>query len=66
MEADLGKLRAVDYFADSYIDSLGIVTLIADIESHFGVTFSMESYDDPGFATVGGLAAIIETLRADR
>jgi acyl carrier protein len=66
VESDPTQLRAVDYFAAGYVDSLGIVTLIRDIENELGVTFTMEAYDDPGFSTVGGLADIVEALRADR
>ncbi len=54
----------MDYLSAGYVDSHGTVELIVELEGHFGIVFSIEGYEDPRFLTVGGLAEIVEALRA--
>lgn len=52
-------MARADYFAAQYIDSFGVVMLISEIESHFGMRFSERDFQDRRFSTVSGLADII-------
>lgn len=56
----------VDYFEAGWIDSLGIVELVADIEDHFGLRFDERHFQDRRFATVSGLASIVREIRDPR
>jgi acyl carrier protein len=56
--------RTVDYLTRGLIDSMGLVTLIMDVETHFGITLAAEHMQSDAFLTIGGLAGIIETLRS--
>ena len=53
----------VNYFEAELIDSLGVIELITDIESHFGIAFTERHFQDRRFSTVDGLAEIIRSLR---
>jgi acyl carrier protein len=53
---------AVDYFAAGLIDSLQVVELIAAAEEKFGVRFEDTHFQERRFATIGGIAEIIEEL----
>lgn len=52
----------VHYLDGGLIDSLGIVTMIAELESALGVTFSAEDMESYEFQTVGGLIGILDRL----
>ena len=49
-----------NYFECAWIDSLKFVFFINDIEAHFDVHFSNSEFQNRGFATIDGLAIIIE------
>lgn len=53
---------SVAYLDVGLIDSLGIVTLISELESKLGVQFSAEDMQSYEFVTVGGLIAILDRL----
>lgn len=50
------------YLDGGLIDSLGIVTMIAEFETALGVTFSAEDLESYEFQTVGGLIGILDRL----
>lgn len=41
------------------LDSMGAVSLITDLESHFGLTFQDEDLDGSAFATVESLCDLV-------
>ena len=49
----------VHYLDEGLIDSLGIVTLITEIESSLGINLTAEEMQSFEFQTVGGLIGII-------
>lgn len=53
---------ATNYFEAGLIDSLGVVGLVADIEKAFSIRFEDRHYQEPRFATIGGLAELIRSL----
>lgn len=53
------RLDVFNYFEAGWIDSMGIIELIADAEARFGMQFSHEDFQDRRFATLGGLAAMV-------
>lgn len=57
--ADTDLNHHIELFDRGYLDSLGIVSLTAQIEQTFGVALTEEDYFDPRFTTIAGLAAII-------
>lgn len=57
----------VNYFESGWIDSLGVIEFILDIESHFHINFSAEHFQDRRFSIIKGLAEIIyELLKSKR
>lgn len=52
----------VHYLDDGLIDSLGIVTLISELEAKLGIQFSAEDMQSYEFQTVGGLIGILDRL----
>jgi len=48
-----------NYFDAGAIDSLGVIELIEDAETSFGVRFSQSDFQDRRFPTIDGLADII-------
>lgn len=53
---------AVPYLDNGLIDSLGIITMIAEFESALGVAFSAEDMQSYEFQTVGGLIRILDRM----
>jgi D-alanine--poly(phosphoribitol) ligase subunit 2 len=50
----------LNYFEAGWIDSLGIIELITEIEDCFKIRFSPKDFQDRRFSTIGGLAQIIK------
>ncbi|WP_127015404.1 acyl carrier protein [Anoxybacter fermentans] len=53
-------IETLNYVESGYIDSLGIIKFIVEIEDEFGIEFSDEEIADPSFKTVGGLIKLVE------
>lgn len=49
----------VNYFESGWIDSMGVIDLVAEVEGHFGIQFAHEDFQDRRFPTIGGLAELI-------
>lgn len=56
---------AFDYIDGALLDSFGIVEMVTEFESQFGIAFSTEDLQSPRFRTIGGLIDIIEHRRAE-
>lgn len=54
-----------NYFEKGYVDSLGLIVMIGEIEEHFGIQFSNDQFTDKSFATVSGLAEAIKKRIGD-
>ena len=52
----------VNYLDERLIDSVSVIELITAAEEKYNVGFSGEAFDDPRFASIAGLAQIIEEL----
>ena len=52
----------VSYLDTGVIDSLGIVTLITELEAKLDVRFSAEDMQSYEFQSVGGLVSILDRL----
>ena len=55
---------ACDYFAAGLIDSLAVVELISELEGRYFIRFKDSHFQERRFSTIGGVAEIIEELRA--
>lgn len=53
-------IEAVNYVEEGYVDSLGIIQFVTEIEEEFKVSFSGEELSSPDFHLVGGLISLIE------
>ena len=51
-----------DYYKQGLVDSFGIIELIADIESHFSITFEDADFKKPEFRKINGLKNIVEQI----
>lgn len=56
--------RQINLWEGGYVDSIGVVELIAHIETTFEVALPDESLFDPDFANVDGIARIVCGLPA--
>lgn len=52
-------IMSLDYVETGYVDSIGLVSFIATIEDEYGIEFSNEELQDPGFKVVGQLIDIV-------
>lgn len=62
-EGDPAFGREVDLFDLGYVDSAGIVALVAWIEERYDLELSEDDLFDERFTTVDGIAAIIAARR---
>jgi D-alanine--poly(phosphoribitol) ligase subunit 2 len=53
----------VDLIESGLIDSLSLVTLIAELETAFDVRFPLESFDVEDFRTLDRMAAVVKRTR---
>ncbi len=49
----------IDYLAKGYVDSLGFVKFIVNIEKKFKIKFDQKDFMNRKFRTIKGLASII-------
>lgn len=54
---------AVSFVDSSLLDSFDFITLLANIEEHFGCSLDLSEYDPEFFTTGNGLATIAEEAR---
>ena len=52
-----------DIFDGGLIDSFGVIEMINDMESHFGINFRPENMQDSRFRTINGISMIIMELK---
>jgi acyl carrier protein len=50
---------ALDYTAEGYVDSLGMVKFVVDIEQKFGIEFTDEELSRPEFRVFGPLVRLV-------
>ena len=62
-EKTLRKSMEENYFDKGFIDSFTFISLIAQIEEAFAIEFDNDQFIDRKFATVTGLADIVNRLR---
>lgn len=53
-------LQSFNYMESGYIDSMGLIAFIVDLEEHFNIEFSDEELECEQFKIVEGLIGIIE------
>lgn len=53
----------VDLIENGLIDSLALVTLIAELESQFAIRFPLESFDVEDFRTLERMAGVVNATR---
>ena len=56
----------VDLIETGLIDSLALVTLIAELESSFDIQFPLDSFDVEDFRTLERMATVVEATRGNR
>ena len=56
-----GDMDDLDYMAAGYVDSMGIIKFILEIESEFDITISDDDLESPEFRTIGGLVRLIKS-----
>lgn len=59
---EVTAMRDENYFDAGLIDSFGVIELIGDIEAEFPVVFDERDFQDRRFATMSGLAGLIDEL----
>jgi acyl carrier protein len=61
--ADENFAHDVDLFEDGYVDSVGVIELLAFLEGAFGVEIPEEDLFSPEFSTIHGIASIVTRHR---
>jgi acyl carrier protein len=56
----------INLWEEGYVDSVGVVELIAFLETEFGVTIPERHLFSPDFTKVEGIALIIRELQEER
>ncbi|MNJ68287.1 acyl carrier protein [compost metagenome] len=54
-------LKTLNYVEGGYVDSLGIIQFVCEIEDEFDINFSDEELASPSFQIVGELIKLIES-----
>lgn len=57
---NLADIDSFDYYESGHVDSLGLMTLVSEIETVFNITLDDEAFLSDDFRTIGGLIAVIE------
>ena len=52
-----------NYFENGLIDSFGAIELIEEVETHFSIRFTERDFQDRRFASLAGLAELINKKR---
>lgn len=55
-----------NYFETGLIDSFAFIELVADLEDAFAFEFDNEAFEDRSFASIQGLAKIVQDLLTDQ
>lgn len=53
----------INYFDAGFIDSMGVMDLIVEIESEFNIRFTEKHFQDRRFPFIQGLATIIDEIQ---
>ena len=51
-----------DIFDAGWVDSLGIIMLVEEMESKFGFKFAQEQLTDRRFRTINGIAELVDEI----
>ncbi|MDE2600352.1 MAG: acyl carrier protein [Rhodocyclaceae bacterium] len=62
-EADLDTL---DYRKAGYVDSIGLIKFILNLEREFDIEFSEDEVGSEGFRVVGSLSSLIEAKMKEK
>ena len=54
------NVDSINYIEDGYMDSLGLIQFIAELEDEFDIEFTEEEMDSNAFRVVGSLIEMIE------
>lgn len=63
---DTTSCLAFDYRRAGYVDSIGIMKFVLEIEAEFDIEISDADMESPTFSTIGGLVTIIEAHLSQR
>lgn len=50
----------LNYVEEGYVDSLGIIKFVVELEERFGIDFTDDELADPSFRIVGELIKLVE------
>lgn len=64
LPADEAAREGYEYLDTGALDSMGIVSMVMELEQRFGIRFEAEDMQSVEFRTIGGLISLIERRRA--
>ena len=53
------NVEEINYFEAGLIDSFGVIELVENIETEFGIEFTQADFQDRRFSSIAGLAQLI-------
>lgn len=57
---DDADIMTLNYVEEGYVDSLGIIKFVVDLEEEFGIEFTDDELCNPSFRIVGELIKLVE------
>lgn len=60
------ELTNTNYFEANLVDSFGVIELILDAESYFGIRFVETHFQERRFSTILGLSEVIAELKGEK
>lgn len=58
-------IKSLNYIEQGYIDSLGLIKFIIELEDEFNIEFTDDELNSPSIRTVGGLVNLVERKAAE-
>ena len=59
-EVQVRENTSANYFEQHWLDSFEFINFVTDLEEQFSISFSNDEFQNRNFATIDGLAKIIE------
>ncbi len=60
------NIDEIDYIEEGYMDSIGLIQFIGEIEDEFGIEFTDEELESQSFRIVGEFISLVESKLEDR
>ena len=60
------NIDEINYIEEGYMDSIGLIQFIGEVEDEFGIEFTDEELESQSFRIVGEFISLVESKLEDR